>query len=117
MQHFRNQAQSLLYPNIACINYILKNSTLQSQYNISVNGGNNIAKYFVSVGMLDQDGLFKTFSSDKNSNFAYRRYNYRANLDLNIGKLQEISINLGGRVENKRSIGNNGGDDGGLCII
>ena len=112
VNHFRNQDQPLLYPSIDWIDYIMKNSAMQSQYNISVNGGNNVAKYFVSVGMLDQDGLFKTFGSDKNSNFAYRRYNYRANLDLNIGKIQEISINMGGRVENKRSIGNNGGEDG-----
>ncbi len=109
VEHFRTQDQPLLYPSIDWIDYIMKDAALQSQHNVSVSGGTNVARYFVSVGMLDQDGLFKTFGEDPNSNFHYRRYNYRANLDLSLGKLHEFSINLGGRVENRRTIG--GGED------
>lgn len=112
VEHFRTHDQPLLYPDIDWVDYIMKDVALQSQHNVSVTGGNQVARYFVSLGMLDQDGMFKTFGEDPNSNFAYRRYNYRANLDLSLGKIHELSINLGGRVENKRSIGNNGGDDG-----
>lgn len=112
VKHFKDQDQPLLYPSIDWIDYIMNDAALQSQHNISVTGGNNVARYFVSLGMLDQDGLFKTFGEDSNANFAYRRYNYRANLDLSLGKRHELSINMGGRVENKRTIGNNGGDDG-----
>ncbi len=112
IERFRTHDQPLLYPDIDWIDYIMKDAALQSQHNISVTGGNKIARYFVSLGMLDQDGMFKTFGEDPNSNFSYRRYNYRANLDLSLGKIHELSINLGGRVENKRSIGNNGGDNG-----
>ena len=63
-----------------------------------------MARYFVSAGFLDQDGLFRTFDKDPNTNFSYKRYNYRANLDLSLGKYHELSINLGGRVENKHSL-------------
>lgn len=112
VEHFRTQDQPLLYPSINWIDYAMNKVALQSQHNVSVTGGNQVARYFVSVGMLDQDGLFKTLGSDPNSNFAYQRYNYRANLDLSLGKIHELSINLGGRVENKRTIGNNGGDNG-----
>lgn len=112
IEHFRTHDQPLLYPDIDWIDYIMKDAALQSQHNISVSGGNDVARYFVSLGMLDQDGMFKTFGEDPKSNFNYRRYNYRANLDLTLGKLHELSINLGGRVENRRTIGNNGGDDG-----
>lgn len=112
IEHFRTHDQPILYPDIDWVDYAMNDMALQSQHNISINGGNQVARYFVSLGMLDQDGMFKTFGEDPNSNFSYRRYNYRANLDLNLGKLQELSINLGGRVENKNSIGNNGGDNG-----
>lgn len=112
VEHFRTHDQPILYPDIDWVDYAMNDMALQSQHNISINGGNQVARYFVSLGMLDQDGMFKTFGEDPNSNFSYRRYNYRANLDLNLGKLQELSINLGGRVENKNSIGNNGGDNG-----
>ncbi len=105
VEHFRTQDQPILYPSINWIDYIMKDAAMQSQHNVSVSGGNQVARYFVSLGMLDQDGLFKTFGEDPNSNFAYQRYNYRANLDLTLGKVHEISINLGGRIENKRTIG------------
>ena len=83
---------------------MMKDRALQSQHNISVSGGNQVARYFVSAGFLDQDGLFRTFDKDPNTNFSYKRYNYRANLDLSLGKYHELSINLGGRVENKHSL-------------
>src|SRR5699024_3487077 len=97
----KNGDQPLLYPNVNWIDYVMKESAPQQQHNVSVSGGNNVARYFVSVGMLSQDGLFRTFSKDKNTNFSYNRYNYRANVDLNLGKLNELSVNIGGRVEDR----------------
>lgn len=111
VEHFQKHDSPILYPDIDWIDYTMKDAALQSQHNVSVTGGNDIARYFVSLGMLDQDGLFKTFDSDPNCNYNYRRYNYRANLDLSLGKLHELSINLGGRVENKRTIGGSGGEE------
>ncbi len=117
VEHFRTHDQPLLYPDIDWIDYIMKDAALQSQHNVSVSGGNQVARYFVSLGMLDQDGMFKTFGEDPKSNFNYRRYNYRANLDLSLGKWHELSFNLGGRIDNRRTIGNNGGDDGEVYIF
>lgn len=112
VEHFRTHDQPLLYPDIDWVDYVMKDWALQSQHNVSISGGNEIARYFVSVGMLDQDGLFRTFNSDPNTNFSYRRYNYRSNLDLSFGKWHELSINLGGRVENVHSIGHSNGNNG-----
>lgn len=112
VEHFRTHDNPLLYPDVDWVDYVMKDRALQSQHNISVTGGNDVARYFVSAGMLDQDGLFKSFDKDPNTNFSYRRYNYRANLDLSLGKYHELSINLGGRVENKHSIGHANGANG-----
>lgn len=111
IEHFRTHDQPILYPDMDWIDYIMKDMALQSQHNISVTGGNKVARYFVSVGMLDQDGLFKTFDQDKNTNFAFRRYNFRSNVDLTLGKYNNLSINIGGRVENKRTIGGTNGEE------
>lgn len=104
VEHFRTHDNPLLYPDIDWVDYVMKDYALQNQHNVSITGGNDIARYFVSVGMFDQDGLFKTFDKDPNTNFSYRRYNYRSNLDLSFGKWHELSINLGGRVENRHSL-------------
>ena len=105
IQHFKDKDLPMLYPSTDWFNYLMKNQAWQSQHNINVSGGNETAQYFVSVGMLDQDGLFKNFGFTPEANFKYRRYNYRANLDLNLSKLSTLSINVGGRVENRNYIG------------
>lgn len=101
LQHFRDGDQPLLYPNVDWLGYVMKKTAPQQQYNVSVRGGGKIARYFVSIGMLNQDGLFRTFSKDKNTNFSYNRYNYRANVDLSLGKYNELSVNIGGRLEDR----------------
>lgn len=104
VEHFRTGDQPMLYPNTDWLSYVMKPMASQSQHNISVSGGDKVARYFVSVGALTQDGLFRTFSEDPNTNFSYDRYNYRANVDLSLGRWNELSINLGGRIENRHEL-------------
>lgn len=111
IQHFRDKDMPLLYPSVNWADYIFKNAALQSQHNVSVSGGNERARFFTSVGFLSQDGLFNTFSADKNANFSYNRLNYRANLDLTVNKISTLSLNIGGRLQNRRFIG---GDEGSI---
>ena len=44
-------------------------------------------KYFASVGYFTQGGLVRDFGSDQsdvNSNYFYRRFNFRTNLDFKV---------------------------------
>lgn len=104
IQHFKDGDQPLLYPNMNWIDYVMRNSAPQTQQNVNISGGNERVKYFVSVGMLQQEGLFRTFATDPNENFSYNRFNYRSNLDIKIDKINSIAINIGGRVEDKTSL-------------
>lgn len=101
LEHFRTGDQPLLYPNMNWIDYIMKDFAPQHQHNVSISGGNKFARYFVSVGALSQDGFIKTFSKDENTNFKYNRYNYRANVDLSLDEWNELSLNIGGRLEDR----------------
>ena len=101
IDHFKKGDQPLLYPNTNWLDYVMKKSAPQSQHNVSVSGGNEKVRYFVSAGLLTQDGLFKSLSTDKNTNFSYKRYNYRANVDLTFNKHNELSVNIGGRMEDR----------------
>lgn len=110
IQHFRDRDMLMVYPDTNWFDYLMKDHAWQSQYNVNISGGSEKAKYFVSVGMFDQDGLFRTFNQGPEANFKYRRYNYRANIDLTLSKISQLSVNIGGRVENRNSIG--GGEGG-----
>ena len=109
IQHFKDRDMLDVYPDTNWLDYIMKKSAWQNQYNVSVSGGTKKAKYFISLGSFSQDGLFRTFNTDPESNFRYHRYNYRANLDLELTKYSSLAINIGGRVENRNIIGDGEG--------
>lgn len=104
IQHFKDGDSPILYPDMNWVDYVMKSTAPQSQQNVNISGGNERIKYFASVGFLQQDGLFRTFSTDDKENFSYNRYNYRTNLDIKIDEISSIAINLGGRVEDKTSL-------------
>ena len=109
MEHFRTGDMPRTFPNMDWIKYIVNDSAWQEQANVNVNGGTERVRYFVSAGFLNQDSLFKTFSDNKNETFNFKRLNYRANLDIDVTKRSQISITLGGRMQNRNTMGSGEG--------
>jgi len=105
MEHFRTNDMPTTFPNTDWIDYIMKDAALQEQANINVNGGTEKVRYFVSAGYLTQDSLFKTFTDNKNETFNYQRLNYRANLDIDVTKRSQLNITLGGRMQDRNTMG------------
>ena len=105
MEHFRTGDMPRTFPNMDGIKYIMNDSAWQEQANVNVNGGTERVRYFVSAGFLNQNSLFKTFSDNKNETFDYQRLNYRANLDIDVSKWSQISLTLGGRMQDRNTMG------------
>lgn len=103
LEKFRTHSDPILYPDINWLDYCMKNSAFQSQHNVNISGGTEDMRYFVSAGMFTQAGMFKQFNAADDFNFDYKRYNYRANLDFDVTKSTLLSVNIGGRVETKRT--------------
>ena len=89
---------------------------MHNQHNFSISGGTRGVRYFASLGVLTQDGLFKSFEKEYDGNFKYNRYNYRINLDLDLTKTTLMRMNLGGRVNDKRTPNYEGSSDIGLLF-
>lgn len=100
---FRDQTNPLLYPDINWIDYCMNKAAFQSQHNVNISGGTDNMRYFVSAGMFTQGGMFKQFNAGEDFDFDYKRYNYRANLDFDVTKTTLLSVNIGGRIEVKRT--------------
>ena len=62
--------------------------TPQSQHNISVRGGNDKIKYFVSAGFTDQESNFKSGDYD------FSRYNLRSNIDARVTDNLSVSFDF-----------------------
>ena len=80
LERFRLGDDPIMYPNMNWRKYIMKNSSIQTQHNLNISGGTDRVRYFISMGFLWQDGLFRQFKElDYNNNYSYTRYNYRGN--------------------------------------
>ena len=105
MEHFRKGDMPVTFPNTNWIDYLMKDAAWQQQVNVNVKGGTEKVRYFVSAGFLNQNSLFKTFSNNDDETFKYKRFNYRANLDINVSKYSQLALTLGGRVQNRTTMG------------
>jgi TonB-linked SusC/RagA family outer membrane protein len=88
-----------IFPTESYANDIFKHTAPQDQENINISGGSQFVKYFISLGHYFQDGLTKTFNDPDTYPFLYKRYNYRANIDVDPTKSTRISLTMGGTNE------------------
>jgi TonB-linked SusC/RagA family outer membrane protein len=90
---FQNGSDPINYPNTDWGGILLGGSSPMSTHNLSISGGNEKARYFVSLSYLDQKGLYSTLNN--------KRYNVRTNVDLQVTKSTQFSIDLSARLEDK----------------
>jgi TonB-linked SusC/RagA family outer membrane protein len=95
IQKYKDGSDPLNYPNTDWESLTLKKIALQNQHSLSVAGGSEDVKYFVSLGTIYQDGLYK------NGVTKYHQYNFRSNIDANVTKRLKVGLSLSGREEDR----------------
>jgi len=83
------------YPNTDWYDFIVRKVTPQNRANISVSGGNDRTKYYLSLGEVTQEGMYN-FSS-----ISYKQINLRSNVDVQATDNLKIGMNFMGRYEDK----------------
>lgn len=99
LQLYKDGTDPYGHPNNNWVDILLKNFAPQARANFNITGGTDVLKYFVSVGYLNQGGQLKDFSVDLNSQYYYKRYNYRSNIDLKVNKSLDVQFNLFGDLD------------------
>lgn len=86
-----------MYPDVSWQDEILRRSALRQGYYVSARGGAQVARYFLSLGLTDDQAAYKY---DKNSPYAentgYKTYNYRANIDLELSPTTNLFFGTDG---------------------
>ena len=84
-----------LYPNVNWRDVILKDHVWNTQAHMSLSGGGENARYYVSLGLLNNEALFKQDkASPYSANVDYHKYNFRANIDANVTRTTTLSLNM-----------------------
>lgn len=101
LDRFKYKDSPILYPDMDWRRYVMRPASFQTQHNLSLTGGTDLVKYFISLGYLHQDGLFRQFKElDYNNNYRYDRYNFRSNFDISLTKTTLLEVGIGGVVGN-----------------
>ena len=97
LEKFRDGSDPLRYPNTDWAKTILKPWSPQTISNISLTGGTEKIKAFVSLSARHQDGFFY------NSASKYGQYDLRSNIDGKINDYISMSLDIGVRLEDTRA--------------
>lgn len=114
LQKFKDGSDPIRFPNTDWVDYCMKKSTFQTQNNVNISGGTKSVRYFLSAGMLTQGGMFKQYDQQYDNSYQYKRFNYRANLDMDVTKTTTISMNLSGRLDSRNRPRTSNGDPGSI---
>lgn len=99
IQKYKDGSDPELYPNTNWYDEMLTKNAIQNQHNISISGGNEKIRYYVSGGFLNQGGLWEDLN--------YKRYNLRSNIDAQITKTTRLGVDVSGRLEKSLNSGSN----------
>lgn len=100
---FRDHTDPYGHPDVNWYDEIFKKSAFQENVNVDISGGSKKLRYFVSAGYFSQDGMVKDFGNEKsgvNSNYFYRRFNYRTNIDFDVTYNLNMRLDVSSRFMN-----------------
>ena len=106
IQKYKDGSDPWKYPNTDWFKETVKPLSPQRYGNLSLSGGVERLKYFVSIGSNFQDGMFRNGATN------YSQADFRSNLDAKISDNIRLSFDLAGRQENRNypGIGGGGGE-------
>ena len=74
---------------------VIRKTAPATYHNLSVSGGAEKVKYFFSLGLTDQEGIYKSGA------FNYKKYNVRSNISAEVVKGFKVDLQLSGRLDTR----------------
>ena len=104
LQKFQDGSDPVNYPNFDYYKYMINDYAPMKDQNISISGGSEKIKYYFLLGQTSQASRWKTYGG---GNQEYSKYNFRSNIDAQITDDLDVSVEFGGRYENRDNLTQN----------
>src|SRR5690606_8480632 len=77
-----------LFPDVDWMDVLMRDAALSQRHVLNLSGGGSTARYYVSGGYQNQQGMYKVDQAlkDCNSNTNFTRYTYRLSVDMDVTK-------------------------------
>lgn len=92
IQKYADGSDPINFPNTNWADLTFADSAPEARHSISISGGNENVKYFVSGDVLTQEGNYK--SGDLN----FEQYQLRSNIDIKLTEDFKLGVDLTGRI-------------------
>lgn len=90
----------MIYPDVNWYDEIFRSSALNTKANINIQGGGQVATYYVSGGYEHETGLLKVDSRNNyNNNININRFNIRTNVNFKLTPSTTLETKITGRFE------------------
>lgn len=103
LEHFRLGDDPYGHPDVNWYKEIFKDVASQQNANVDISGGTKRLRYFVTGGFFSQNGLTRNFEDpygEVNTDYFYRRFNFRTNLDFDVTSTTKVRLDMSSRFMN-----------------
>jgi TonB-linked SusC/RagA family outer membrane protein len=104
LDRFQSGNSPYLYPNVNWEKESLRDFGFSNKFNISFQEQSRALRYFIVINYDNEDGLLGPVNSNKNysTQSSDRKFNFRANCDLNLTKSTKFAIKFAGNLGESR---------------
>ncbi|SFC20014.1 TonB-linked outer membrane protein, SusC/RagA family [Parapedobacter composti] len=101
IQNTASGIDPLLYPNVNWMEELFNDVSNFRRANVSVRGGSERARYYVSLAYVDDQSLLKTDGLQRyNSDTRFRRYNFTSNVNMDLTATTKFDVGVQGYITN-----------------
>lgn len=105
LNNYKSGKDPDLYPSVNWYD-LLQDHTQSQRYTVNFRGGSEKVRFFASGAYYSEDGIFNSNPMEKyDANIGLQRFNLRSNVDMDLTKTTELSIDMSGQYLKKNQPG------------
>ncbi|WP_289054801.1 SusC/RagA family TonB-linked outer membrane protein [Carboxylicivirga marina] len=101
IEKFRTGSSPVTHPNNHWYDDLTNKFGHRQRYTVNISGGHQKVRYFTSIGYMQERDAYKDFNVGYDDESKYKRYNLRANLDIDLTNTTVLSASAAGQFGNR----------------
>ena len=112
LEAFLTHSDPYIYPDVDWMKELYRDMAFNERANLSITGGGDIARYYISGSFYNESSIFRNAGNiyDYDSSINYNKFNFRANVDMNLTPTTVLNLNLANIYEKRFAPGASTGD-------